>query len=337
MRTFGTLSLITALSGALFASAVPLAARGVADANIVNAVAGAATTIESTVSANNILNHQVTQTQSDRRGVDADSLNNHAAVAKTVLSSVHTEDAVNQKLTQRDVVDVDGVKAIVDVITGVPSNVGLNNIGNSGVHQSTRRDGNVVNTGDVKASPENEVNAANVANQLLRDRGEQRTLPVIILEACARLVPISNRINTLIAGNIEVKVDLIVPILEEIKAILTTTTADIKFLISHPIQGALVFEGRVLTTVEFGHIVASFIYLVFTSLTVAVYAVGNAKVYVIAPVLGQIGVLVAGILASVFALVGGLLEVVTPLIQDIVPTILGFKFAEVCAVLKLVH
>ncbi|PFH49594.1 hypothetical protein AMATHDRAFT_62794 [Amanita thiersii Skay4041] len=318
MRAFSTLSFLTALSGTLFASAIPLSGsnrypRGgdVVDIDSVNAIVGAAVDAASAVGVNNVLNHQVTQTQSRRGGpdvVDLDTVNVIVSALVGATSDVKVDNVLNHNVQQsaRDVVDVDEVNAIVGAAVGVVSTAGVNNIANSNVQQSARR--------DVPTS-----------------------IPVVILDVCAKLVPISKKLNTLIAANVEVKAEVVVGILGEVKAILEAAVADIKIIVANPTGAIFTLQGRVLAYVEVAHIIVAFLVIVFAILVAAVTIVGTVKAYVIASVLLQIGGCIAAVLTLVFSLHAEILVAVTPLIEGLVPTILGFHFADVCAALKLTH
>lgn len=356
MRGFSTLSLLAAVSGGFFASASPLSGsrypRGgdVVDIDSVKAAGNVVTGVASNVGANNILNHNVEQSTRSRRGgdvVDIDEVKAIVDVITGVSSNVGVNNVLNHEVHQstRDVVDIDEVKAIVDVITGVSSNVGVNNVLNHEVHQSARDVVDIdtitgvasVITGVASGVGLNNIGNSGVHQSTRRDEG--RSLPVILLDVCARILPISNQLNSLIAVGVEVKVDIVVGLLNQIKVILAGAVAEIAVIVHNPTAVVFALEGRVLTIVEIGHIVASVIVIVTSTVNLAVFVVGVAQVSIIAAVVAEIGGLLARVIVSITAIAGaeGLVGVVVPLIGGIIPTIVSLNFAEVCAALNLTH
>ncbi|KAF8629928.1 hypothetical protein AX15_003183 [Amanita polypyramis BW_CC] len=306
MRAFG--ALVAIFSVALSTSAAPVIAggdTGISDIDIsgrgvnVGAITGAFTDVTNKIKASNIANHNVEQSQSHRRDINAGAITN---VVTDVMNGVHADNIANHnvKQTQRDL----GVGAITEAATKAASAVGADNIGNTNVHQSQRRD--------------------------------EISLATIVVDVTAKLTSIHKRLIAVVAGKVDIDVNIVIPLLHEVEVVLSDAVANIKIVIANPSRAVLILHGKVISCAEFAKMIAVVVHFVCAIITVSFEAVGVAKVYLITNVATVICGHLSIILSSSISVVAGLLVAVRPHIEDVIVTITGVKvFGAVAVVLKL--
>jgi len=182
-----------------------------------------------------------------------------------------------------------------------------------------------------------------------RDLGKKRTdvpatsvpatsIPAIIIDATAKIGPISEEIYASI--RVGVSVDVIVPLLHKIEGVLQEALVAIRFIAANPQEGVFFYAGRVLPLHEVATLVAALFRTVITLLAAVLAAVATLQsevIQVITPILILVGSLVGEVVLAVFVISAELQSIIFPLISDLKDTLFHLSLASVAEHLGIAY
>ncbi|GLB41227.1 hypothetical protein LshimejAT787_0904420 [Lyophyllum shimeji] len=181
----------------------------------------------------------------------------------------------------------------------------------------------------------NGVNVPNTPAPLRRD-GQLQSLPEILNDLQAKLTTVSDKLTTVVGVKAVVDVQVVLPIIEEVKGIVFTAVGSVQAIANHPQDFVLALQGKVLSVPEVAHLLCTVMTILATILASAGRVVGAASAQAVAPAVAGVGAVVFELLSAIFALVAGLLAVVVPIAGPIITTFQGLNgFSGVVGLLKL--
>ncbi|ESK92537.1 hypothetical protein Moror_4413 [Moniliophthora roreri MCA 2997] len=165
---------------------------------------------------------------------------------------------------------------------------------------------------------------------------QEKTVPVILTDVTVEITAVIAPLTFITQQNATVEV--IVPILEDVKGILSGAIADIKVVVGGAgglVGGLLTLVGKVLSVVDLACLIAALLKVVFTALGAVLKVVAAADKDVIKPLLIEVAKLVAELLKIILPLVGGLLAALLPLVADVLVVVDVLGVASVFAAIGL--
>ncbi|KAJ3999109.1 hypothetical protein F5050DRAFT_1710012 [Lentinula boryana] len=144
----------------------------------------------------------------------------------------------------------------------------------------------------------------------------------IIVDVTTTITPLVEELTYITAENCTV--EILTPIIGEIKVVLTTAITEVKGLTGFTLTAVLTtVDGVVLTLAEVAELVCVLLTLIFGALAAILKVVTRAEAAAVAELLCEVVALVATLLELICNLLGGILAILLPLVGEIVFTVIA--------------
>ncbi|KAG6908286.1 hypothetical protein DXG01_005387 [Tephrocybe rancida] len=177
-----------------------------------------------------------------------------------------------------------------------------------------------------------DVSTPNLKSFTGRD-GQATSLPAILLVVKAKLLVVSDKLNTLSVGKDVVEVALLVEVLGEVKTILSDALAAVKLIINNPLDVILTLDGKVLAIVDICSLLLVVLSLVCGILDCVLHLVATVSLTVVAPLIAGVSAVLVELLACILAHIPGLFVALHPLLGPVISVFVTLKLDAVVQVL----
>ncbi|TFK34683.1 hypothetical protein BDQ12DRAFT_715185 [Crucibulum laeve] len=165
-------------------------------------------------------------------------------------------------------------------------------------------------------------------------RTDTRSLPAALVDTCSQLHTVFDKITAAVSVDDDIKLDVAIELIDEVKLILGRLVVEAKDLVAHPIESLCELNGKVLSVSDIAKLVASVYALIVACIGTVYYAVGSEVTGVVS-LIAEIDGVLSELLTTLFILVSGLLSALlqVPLLQCIISIMYDLKLVACLKVL----
>ncbi|TFK63940.1 hypothetical protein BDN72DRAFT_293214 [Pluteus cervinus] len=157
----------------------------------------------------------------------------------------------------------------------------------------------------------------------------QTSVATVFVEVQGKVKPVCDQLVA--AVHVGITVDVVLPIINELKADLNEALAAIQCIAANPGAGVFYYGGKYLALQEVVALIVTLFATVITALNLALHAVGTVEAQFLVPLFIEVGVLLGKVVCATFAINGGIQALIAAQLVYLHDTLVYLSLTSVCA------